>query len=49
MTYCECCKNFEQQYFEDRGECLVSGKAVGAESAACDDFKPLEGQMKLEV
>ena len=49
MTYCECCRHYEQYFFEDRGRCQKEKKPVEATDPACKNFEPLEGQTKLEV
>jgi len=49
VTYCECCKHFDQHWFEDKGYCNCRKKQAEATDDACEDFKPLDGQIKLEV
>lgn len=51
MTYCEGCKFYDQHWFEDKGYCNCDARKKPAEATnpACEDFKPLDGQTKLEV
>lgn len=49
MIFCEDCKYYEQHYFEDQGYCQKEKKTAEATDLACDEFEPLEGQIKLEM
>lgn len=49
MTFCEDCRNYEQHFFEDQGYCLKLKNKTEATDIACDEFEPIEGQLKLEM
>lgn len=49
MIFCEDCRNYEQHFFEDQGFCQKKKQEAEATDPACDNFEPLEGQIKLEM
>ena len=49
MIFCEDCRNYERHYFEDQGYCEKKKKTAEATDTACDEFEPLEGQIRLEM